>query len=498
MPRKERRKKQIQKELCEAAKGSGSLTSWITKSTDKQQVKGNSSDEEMEGESESLFINQSDFLLDLYSLVESYEISRSVIPEILPVLLSTPYVWIIDLSQRKSSVLLEVLKLQTQKKQVNLSGCSEEESEVMSFLQCLPYISQLRCSEKCLLTLVKLVQLRENPELVTSLFEVLDFSLSLERHLPNKTCRSVGRFLRFSSERLNLTLKPKNISIRGTRLLFRHITNIHTLRLSGYMVVRAVQALRSMKVRAPITVNKLTLDPNVEQQSERNQSRVLSSLAILLRLWTVQCLNLSGCKIQSVSVSVLLCHQGPVTLSLSDVTLQKMVECVYEAQEDELTECFLQKVNNDLTSCSLNWEEFHYFLQHRNQQITVNLRKSNIQCRINEILPFLNQIQFKRMSSVFMLCVIREIYESGSAGFVSGLLSSVENYINLQCRDLDSVHCDALRFTLQHCTAASLNLQWTSIPEEELESILPLFTQLFNNSIEFREIFSTDPRFEIC
>ncbi|RXN13009.1 hypothetical protein ROHU_029216 [Labeo rohita] len=181
--------------------------------------------------------------------------------------------------RRKSSVLLEVLKLQTQKKQVNLSGCSEEESEVMSFLQCLPYISELRCSEKCLLTLVNLVQLRGNPELVTSLFEILDFSLSLERHLPNKTCS---------------------------------------------------------------------------------------------------------------------------------------------------------------------------------------------------------------MSSVFILCVIREIYESGSAGFVSGLLSSVENYINLQCRDLDSVHCDALRFTLQHCTAASLNLQWTSIPEEELESILPLFTHVSHLSVDRR------------
>ncbi len=57
-----------------------------------------------------------------------------------------------------------------------------------------------------------------------------------------------------------------------------------------------------------------------------------------------------------------------------------------------------------------------------------------------------------------MLCVIREIYESGSAGFVSSLLSSVENYINLQSRDLDSVQCAALRFTLQHCTAASLSL----------------------------------------
>ncbi len=77
-----------------------------------------------------------------------------------------------------------------------------------------------------------------------------------------------------------------------------------------------------------------------------------------------------------------------------------------------------------------------------------------------------------------MLCVIREIYESGCAGFVSSVLSSVENYINLQSRDLDSVHCAALCFTLQHCTAASLNLLWTSIPEEELKSILPLFTHL--------------------
>ncbi|KTG38728.1 hypothetical protein cypCar_00025618 [Cyprinus carpio] len=88
------------------------------------------------------------------------------------------------------------------------------------------------------------------------------------------------------------------------------------------------------------------------------------------------------------------------------------------------------------------------------------------------------------MSSSFMLCAIREIYESGSAGFVSGLLSSVENYINLQSRELDSVHCEALRFTLQHCTAASLNLLWTSIPEEELQSILPLFTHLSHLSVD--------------
>lgn len=92
------------------------------------------------------------------------------------------------------------------------------------------FIVFFRCSEQCLLTIVKAVQLRENPQLVTSLFEVLDFSLSLRSHLPSKTCRSVGSFLRFYSDRLDLTLKPKAVSVRGTRLLFRHITNINTLR----------------------------------------------------------------------------------------------------------------------------------------------------------------------------------------------------------------------------------------------------------------------------
>lgn len=86
------------------------------------------------------------------------------------------------------------------------------------------------CSERCLLTLVKVVQLRENPELVTLLLEVLHFSFSLEGRISSKSCEFVGKILRFSADRLNLTLKPKAISIRGTRLLLRHITHIHTLR----------------------------------------------------------------------------------------------------------------------------------------------------------------------------------------------------------------------------------------------------------------------------
>ena len=89
---------------------------------------------------------QSEFLLDLYSHVKQYETEtgRNVLPALLPVYRSAPAEWIIDLSERKASLLLEVLKLQPVKKPVELRGWSDEESEVRSFLQCLPYISQLR------------------------------------------------------------------------------------------------------------------------------------------------------------------------------------------------------------------------------------------------------------------------------------------------------------------------------------------------------------------
>ncbi|KAI4887323.1 hypothetical protein NFI96_016439 [Prochilodus magdalenae] len=89
---------------------------------------------------------QSTFLLDLYSHVKDYETQsgRSVFPALQPVYQSVPAVWIINLSERKSSLLLEVLKLQTVKKPVELRGWPDEEGEVRSFLQCLPYISQLR------------------------------------------------------------------------------------------------------------------------------------------------------------------------------------------------------------------------------------------------------------------------------------------------------------------------------------------------------------------
>ncbi|KAK5891040.1 hypothetical protein CgunFtcFv8_018334 [Champsocephalus gunnari] len=90
--------------------------------------------------------HQSGFLLDLYSHLKDYETETglSVLPSLQSVLQSAPEVWTINLSKRKTSILLEVLRLQPEKKHVELRGCSEEEGEVRTLLQCLPFISQLR------------------------------------------------------------------------------------------------------------------------------------------------------------------------------------------------------------------------------------------------------------------------------------------------------------------------------------------------------------------
>lgn len=89
---------------------------------------------------------QSSFLLDLYSCVTDYETrtGQKVRPALQAVYQKLPEVWSINLSEKKASFFLEVLKLQTVKKAVELRGWSEEENEIRSLLHCLPYISKLR------------------------------------------------------------------------------------------------------------------------------------------------------------------------------------------------------------------------------------------------------------------------------------------------------------------------------------------------------------------
>lgn len=85
-------------------------------------------------------------LLDLYLHAKDYESEtcRSVLPALRSVYESLPEVWTISLMDKKALPFLEMLKLQTVKKVVELTSWSNEKRKVRSFIQCLPHISQLR------------------------------------------------------------------------------------------------------------------------------------------------------------------------------------------------------------------------------------------------------------------------------------------------------------------------------------------------------------------
>ncbi|XP_064871037.1 uncharacterized protein LOC135567667 [Oncorhynchus nerka] len=414
---------------------------------------------------------ESDFLLDLYSHVKDYETQtgRSFLPALQPVYQSAPAVWSIDLSERKASLLLEVMKLQPEKKPVELKGWSDEESEVRSFLQCLPYISQLSCGDDRFFQTVCEsipVRSREEDQQMASLLQALGSTLSLGGELPRKTCRSVGRVLGLCASRVDLTLTPSKISLQGAALLLRHESKLHKLRLGVGMAVKLSRLVRRTgRGATPLTVRELSLVLKSSQPPERVLSRALSSVASLLRLWRVQCLDLTDFCIQGHSLITLLCHQGPLSLRLNSDTLQQLTVVVYEAQDKDLTQWFLEKVGGDLTSCRLDWEVLLSLLQHSTHNITVDLRKNRLlEKNSSDLLPFLGRVTLKRSSSSFVKSTIRQIYDSRDSDCVSSLLRSSDHWINLNSRELDRVDCTALCFTLQHSHQVKVNLLWTSIP----------------------------------
>ncbi|XP_064818271.1 uncharacterized protein LOC135535771 isoform X2 [Oncorhynchus masou masou] len=440
---------------------------------------------------------QSDFLLDLYSHVKDYEIhtGRSVLPALQPVYQSAPAVWSIDLSERKASLLLEVLKLQPEKKPVELKGWSDEESEVRSFLQCLSHISQLSCDDDRFFQTVCEsipVRSREEDQQLASLLQALGSTLSLGGVLPRKTCRSVGRVLGFCASRVDLTLTPSKISLQGAALLLRHESKLHKLRLNLGMAVKLSRLVRRTgRGSTPLTVPELFLVLKSSQPPEIVLSRALSSVASLLRFWRVQCLDLTDFCIQGHSLITLLCHQGPLSLRLNSDTLQQLTVVVYEAQDKDLAQWFLEKVGGDLTSCRLDWEVLLSLLQHSTHNITVDLRKNRLlEKNSSDLLPFLGRVTLKRSSSSFVKSSIRQIYDSRASDCVSSLLRSSDHWINLNSRELDRVDCTALCFTLQHSHQVKVNLLWTSIPPGEIESILPLLDRVSQLSVDRRLLLS--------
>ncbi|XP_071335751.1 uncharacterized protein [Trachinotus anak] len=433
--------------------------------------------------------HQCDFLLDLCSHVKDHETKTglSFLPSLQSVFQSVP-VWIIDLSKRKTSILLEVLKLQSEKKPVELRGRSHEESEVRSFLQCLPHISQLSCAAGFFQRVCSsiCVTSREEAQQLASLLQLLGFTLQLTGELDRRTCRTVGTVLGRCASKVDLVLSARKVSVRGASLLFRSTTQLHSLRLSNHMALLLSRCVRRRRLIRPVAVEELSLAPETVQPSEGAVVKVVRRLASLLRHWAVRRLELTEFCIPAQCLITLLLHHGPLRIKLSEETFQQLLVLLYEIQDRDLTSSVLTKVGGDLSSCCLDWELLHYLLQQASAQtITVNLRKNHfLQQNITRLLPFLDRILFKRSSPGFVLTAIREVYQAHARQILPNLLRSFDHLINLTCTELDSVDCAALLFTLRHGDRVKLNLLWTSIPAGELEPILFTLDKVFQLSVD--------------
>ncbi|XP_026012396.1 uncharacterized protein LOC113014847 [Astatotilapia calliptera] len=198
---------------------------------------------------------QRDFLLDLCSHVKDCETKTglSVLPSLQPVFQSAPAVWSIDLSERKTSILLELLKLQPEKKQVELTGCSHEESEVRSLLQCLPFISQLSVDRNQLLRFIHCcaacdVQQEAASGLLRTLQHSLDLSCSSCVELPEEDqteplsltaddCRAVSTILTQGSRDTQLDLRDCEVEDSVLDLLFPVLHRVR-LRVSNTVLLQ--------------------------------------------------------------------------------------------------------------------------------------------------------------------------------------------------------------------------------------------------------------------
>ncbi|XP_074483974.1 uncharacterized protein LOC141763304 [Sebastes fasciatus] len=242
---------------------------------------------------------QCDVLLDLSSHLKDYETKTglSVLPSLQSVLQSAPAVWSIDLSERKTSILLEVLKLQPEKKAVKLRGCSYEESEVRSFLQCLPYISQLSVDRNLLLRLVHCCAASEAQQgaavsLLRTVQHRLDLSCSscvdLDQRdtlrLTGDDCRAVSTILRRSSRDTELILQDCEVEDGGLDLLFPVLDRVR-LRASKAVLLQLLSLVpvnsERDTVRRAVSLCR-ALDGELDLSHTTLDQRVCGALAWML------------------------------------------------------------------------------------------------------------------------------------------------------------------------------------------------------------------------
>ncbi|XP_061571660.1 uncharacterized protein LOC133425027 [Cololabis saira] len=409
--------------------------------------------------------HQCDFLLDLYTHMKDCETQTGfrVLPSLRSVFQSVPAVWIINLSERKTSILLEVLKLQSEKKPVKLTGCSHEDGEVRSFLQCLPYISQLSLD-------LKRSDLHEGIRFLGNLFCA---AAEREQQTGEKILHQLSSVCRYETFPFNEGYKDEKHQCDVLLDLYTHIKDYETQ--TGF---RVLPSLQSVFQSAPAVW--------IINLSERKTSILLEVLKLQSEKKPVE---LTGRSHEDGEVrSFLRCLPYISQLRLSEENIQQVLDLLLEIPDQELMS--RSRFDVDLTSCCLTWDLLHNLLQKSSSQtIIVDLRKNRfLQQNPGRLLPFLDQILFRRPGPVFTRTFIRELYRARARHMIPSLLRSLDHVISLSCTELDLLDCDGLLFILQHSDVVKLNLMWASIPTERTESILLRLDRVSHLSVDRNQL----------
>ncbi|XP_018619308.2 uncharacterized protein LOC108941173 isoform X1 [Scleropages formosus] len=435
----------------------------------------------------SRFLHTS-YLLDLHALIKDYAGERldSVLPALKFLFQTSAEVWILDLSKHRMSIFLEVLKFLTGKKPVEVKGLPYDDNECRLFLQCLPYISKLSCDGIFFQAMCKVLPMntQEEETIASLLLEAMDFSITLGGRLSEEDWSSVGRVLGVSSSTVKLTLILEDVSVQGVHFLLKHTTHLRHLRMNENITV--TMARNEILMGIHMEIDELSVTMSTTPPQNEMWSEFLSNLLKLLTYWRVQSLDLKCCCIDGHSLSPLLGHPAPLEIRLGKKSLQQLAFVVYQAQEEKLTLSFLEKIGGDLTAMA-DWEVIFYLLKHATKQVSLDL--CNIWFKeenIKDLLPLLEKVRFKRLEATLLLAFIREVFESTSHDSVTRLLTATDNCINLDGCVLQSSDCAALQFFLHHTDKISLSLQWVSIAEENLPSILTLLPTVTRLRVDSR------------
>ncbi|ROJ33099.1 Nucleotide-binding oligomerization domain-containing protein 2 [Anabarilius grahami] len=399
------------------------------------------------------FEEQCKFLLNLQEQGKNMD----VLPVLQPVFYALPTTWVVQPSNPSMSLLFQTMQALNLKKPAELDNVTYTLSELKLFLQCMPYVTEMRFSA----ALIQPKDIHKIVKIVTDLF-ILASECGEEKLRSLSTICSYSTFPFAEDSKdmqsfflLDLFTQLKESSSWKTALpalkpilmVAPAVWTVDLLKLEKTFAL--IELLKLQAVTKPVElrswscerenlkiflnclpyISKLCCDEQFFQtvcevlsaDNEWNPKQIaelLRSLGFSISLMDMLPSRL--CKAvgnifelldkEDISLSLLpqkISCQGCAylfsnmkklqTLRFNKDTLEQLAEVVYDAQDENLTQLFLEKIDGDLSPCGLSWDVLSYLAQVTKKQVTLDLPEGRFNVlKVPSLLAVLDTVCFKR------------------------------------------------------------------------------------------------------